>query len=1254
MKQWQFKLFEYDIREDPNLLERVEYKPGIDQKKFIVQMYGIDEQGKTACIFVKGFCPFFYVKVHEDWDKSIVTQFQSEIKEKMGEYFENSLLKCKLEKHKKLYLYDNGKQYNFVKLKFSSLGAFNKAKNLWYENTYKNGTSSRKLKEGGYTFMNYKNIELYEAQIPPLLRLFHIQNINPSGWIILRDGCFTENLNKKSTCDYEFIVHDYTRLEPLKDSNKEMAVIPYKILSLDIEASSSHGDFPLARKDYLKLSTNIIDYLIKNNINNCTHDILKDLIKTGFGYKNLKNIEKIYLKNNITEDECDKLINQLLNMKPANEETFININEEEEEEEEEEEPQEFYIEKKQKKEIYKNKENFVLDIINDYSCSRNLRIIELAKCFGQHNPKHDNIWDGIFPEIEGDKVTFIGSTLRRNGEDTPYLKHCIVVNSCNNIEDIVVESYNTEKEALIAWTKLIQKENPDIIIGYNHHGWDQGFMFDRSKILNCQTEFSKLSRMKNEVCIKEIWDYKTKQKRKTIEESSIKIASGQFDLRYFNMSGRLQIDFLNVFRREEQLSSYKLDYVSGYFIGDNINDIQYDEGFTILTSKNITGLNKNDYIMIEEIGHSTDLFQNGKKFKVIEIDRDNGIIILNEIVKPNKNKILRWCLGKDDIGPQDIFKLTNEGPEGRAIVGKYCIKDCDLVHDLMRKNDTLTSFTEMSNLTWVPKSFLVFRGQGIKLTSYVAQKCREKNTLMPVLDKEENNEGYEGAIVLEPKCNLYLKKPVACVDYSSLYPSSIISENISHDSKVWTKEYDLDDNLLKETGEKDENDEYLYDNIEGIEYVNITYDTFKWERKTPKAAATKIKCGYKICRFVQPKDGDMAIMPSILDELLGARKSTKKQMKNEKDPFMKNVYDKRQLSIKICANSLYGQAGAQTSTFYDKDVAASTTATGRKLLIYAKSIVEVCFDNVTMDTKNYGKVKVKGEYIYGDTDSVFFTLNLCDLDGNEIIGHKALEITIELAPKVGELATMMLKNPHDLEYEKTFLPFCLLSKKRYVGILYEDNPNKGKRKSMGIVLKRRDNAGIVKDIYGGVIDILMKDKSIPKAVDFVKNSLQEVIDKKYPQQKFIITKSLRSFYKNPMQIAHNVLAQRIGDRDPGNKPKPGDRIPFVYIKNSDKKALQGDKIELPTFVNANNIPMDYGFYITNQIMKPVQQVFALVLEQMNDFIIKRGKTMRTWHSDVEKLHEKWKDPEKFNKKYEELRCKEVKNILFDPFIKLVK
>ena len=61
-------------------------------------------------------------------------------------------------------------------------------------------------------------------------------------------------------------------------------------------------------------------------------------------------------------------------------------------------------------------------------------------------------------------------------------------------------------------------------------------------------------------------------------------------------------------------------------------------------------------------------------------------------------------------------------------------------------------------------------------------------------------------------------------------------------------------------------------------------------------------------------------------------------------------------------------------------------------------------------------------------------------------------------------------------------------------MLYEFDPEKCKRKSMGIVLKRRDNAPIVKDIYGGVIDILMNEQVVYKAVSFVKECLQNVVE----------------------------------------------------------------------------------------------------------------------------------------------------------------
>ena len=230
------------------------------------------------------------------------------------------------------------------------------------------------------------------------------------------------------------------------------------------------------------------------------------------------------------------------------------------------------------------------------------------------------------------------------------------------------------------------------------------------------------------------------------------------------------------------------------------------------------------------------------------------------------------------------------------------------------------------------------------------------------------------------------------------------------------------------------------------------------------------------------------------------------------------------------------------------------------------------------------------------------------------------------------------------------MPFCLLSKKRYVGMLYEDDVEKCKRKSMGIVLKRRDNAPIVKDVYGGIIDILMKEQDVTKAIEFLKQSLSDIVDGKYSENKFIITKSLRSNYKNPNQIAHKVLANRMGQRDAGNKPKSGDRIPYMYFVQKQKVKLQGDKIETPEYIKENKLDIDYEFYITNQIMKPTLQIFALVLESIPAY----KRNIKNLNLKLETLKHTIKDEDKCIKKTTDLRNKEANTLIFGDIMRLIK
>ena len=107
---------------------------------------------------------------------------------------------------------------------------------------------------------------------------------------------------------------------------------------------------------------------------------------------------------------------------------------------------------------------------------------------------------------------------------------------------------------------------------------------------------------------------------------------------------------------------------------------------------------------------------------------------------------------------------------------------------------------------------------------------------------------------------------------------------------------------------------------------------------------------------------------------------------------------------------------------------------------------------------------------------------------------------------------------------------------------------------------------------------------------------QKIVNGDVDLNSLIISKTLKSTYKDPTKIAHKVLAERIGKREPGNKPAVGSRIPFVYIQTKGKVKLQGDRIEHVDYIKKNNIPVDYEFYITNQIMNPVKQVLDLRLD----------------------------------------------------------
>ena len=127
----------------------------------------------------------------------------------------------------------------------------------------------------------------------------------------------------------------------------------------------------------------------------------------------------------------------------------------------------------------------------------------------------------------------------------------------------------------------------------------------------------------------------------------------------------------------------------------------------------------------------------------------------------------------------------------------------------------------------------------------------------------------------------------------------------------------------------------------------------------------------------------------------------------------------------------------------------------------------------------------------------------------------------------------------------------------------------------------------------------METRNIKSCQTFVKDMLIKVLQNKIPLDKFIITKQLRDDYKNPEQIAHRVLADRMEERDAGNKPQVGDRLSFIFV--SGREGKQGDRIEHIDYVKEKGLKPDAEFYITNQIQNPVAQLFALAIEEVDGY-----------------------------------------------------
>ena len=531
------------------------------------------------------------------------------------------------------------------------------------------------------------------------------------------------------------------------------------------------------------------------------------------------------------------------------------------------------------------------------------------------------------------------------------------------------------------------------------------------------------------------------------------------------------------------------------------------------------------------------------------------------------NNVSKLYLGdqKIDMAPKEMFARFVEGdPKKLYEVAEYCIKDTLLPHKLMKKMCILLNLVEMAKATWVPLSFLVERGQQIKVFSQLSKKARELGYMVPTIKYGSlPEEQYEGATVLEAQKGAYYT-PITALDFEALYPSIMMAHNLCYSTYVM--------------------DERRYGKIPGI-----TYETFNIGNKT-----------YKFAQDVP------SLLPAILMELKQFRKKAKRDMAAATG-YMKEVYNGKQLAYKVSMNSVYGFTGAGKGILPCVPIASTTTCRGRGMIEETKTYVEA----------NFPGAKVR----YGDTDSVMVEFDVGDRKGVE-----AIEYSWEIGERAAEECSALFKKPNNLELEKVYWPYFLYSKKRYAAKLWtkgkDDQMHMDYIDVKGLQLVRRDNTPHMREVCKELLDVVLTSGDPGPPKELARERANELLSGEIPHDKLILSQSLSDSYKvggksvsinSPESIhinqAHVQVVNKMRQRKPGSEPQSGDRVPYLLTKTDNSKAKAFEKSEDPKYVEEHNIPVDYHYYFVNKFLNPVcdlldplfentkQEIFGDIIEQ---------------------------------------------------------
>jgi DNA polymerase elongation subunit (family B) len=454
----------------------------------------------------------------------------------------------------------------------------------------------------------------------------------------------------------------------------------------------------------------------------------------------------------------------------------------------------------------------------------------------------------------------------------------------------------------------------------------------------------------------------------------------------------------------------------------------------------------------------------------------------------------------------------------------------------------------------------------------IAVKARARGERIPTFIRPKKLEKNPGAYVAVPKKGI--SENIVSFDANSLYPSVMISLNLSPETKVGRVERTNDGVRLYHTSGR------------ALDYTNKAFAEVMKDQKWSLSSNKFV--------FTQTRKG---IMPEFLDELYSKRKEmkgkmidTKKYLKSkaesltdiEKIKLEQDIqrYNTFQHAYKINLNSVYGYMGNSYAPMGDDDIASAVTLTGQDVIKHSNDIYKTYLKN---KFKELLEGLIEESVIYNDTDSCYVSLKLVDhiiplKEGNDI-NPEFYALCDEIENTLNEgMSVWAIKNYKSIDPRFIFKreSICssgvFLAKKYYVlHVLDDEGVKADKFKYVGVDVVKTTMPRAIKPYVKHIIEDILINKSSKTANALFSDAYEQF--KKLAPSDIAATNGMNNYEKyaskcNGLEIGnktpghvkaayyHNWLVDTLGLGGIYEKFRSGDKVKKVQVKTPNKYGIE--------------------------------------------------------------------------------------------------